>query len=87
MKKAADGNGDPAGLMPRVLSRERAADYLGISVDTLDRLIFSGSLHVVRLPVERDRKTNIGVRGTTRRVLLDRHELDRLVDSCLEVLL
>ena len=72
---------------PRLLDRDAAAEYLSISVDTLDRLLQSGALHVVRLPVQRDRKTGLGVRGTTRRILLDRHELDSLVDQCREVLL
>jgi hypothetical protein len=72
---------------PRLLDRDAAAAYLSISVDTLDRLLQSGALHVVRLPVQRDRKTGLGVRGTTRRILLDRHELDALVDRCREVLL
>jgi len=31
--------------------------------------------------------TGLGVRGTTRRILLDRHELDSLVDQCREILL
>jgi hypothetical protein len=44
-------------------------------------------VHVVRLPVQRDRKTGLGVRGTTRRILLDRHELDTLIESCRELLL
>jgi hypothetical protein len=84
-------NGEPTmtanGLAPRLLDREMAADYLSISIDTIDRLVQSGAVHVVRLPVQRDRKTGLGVRGTTRRILLDRQELDRLVDSCREVLL
>ena len=72
---------------PRLLDRDAAAAYLSISIDTVDRLVQSGALHVVRLPVQRDRKTGLGVRGTTRRILLDRHELDSLVDQCREVLL
>jgi hypothetical protein len=75
------------GSGPRLLDRDAAAEYLSISVDTVDRLLQSGALHVVRLPVQRDRKTGLGVRGTTRRILLDRHELDSLVDQCREVLL
>jgi hypothetical protein len=75
------------GLAPRLLDRDAAARYLSISVDTLDRLLQSGALHVVRLPVQRDRRTNLGVPGTSRRILLDRHELDALVDSCREMLL
>jgi hypothetical protein len=72
---------------PRLLDRDAAAEYLSISVDTVDRLLQSGALHVVRLPVQRDRKTGLGVRGTTRRILVDRHELDSLIDRCREVLL
>ncbi len=82
-ESTATGNG----LAPRLLDRETAAAYLSISVDTVDRLVQSGALHVVRLPVQRDRKTGLGVRGTTRRILLDRLELDRLVDASREVLL
>jgi len=74
------------GTGPRLLDRDAAAAYLSVSVDTVDRLLQSGALHVVRLPVQRDRKTGLGVRGTTRRILLDRHELDALVDRCREVL-
>ena len=76
-----------AGTGPRLLDRDAAAAYLSISVDTVDRLLQSGALHVVRLPVQRDRKTGLGVRGTTRRILIDRHELDFLVDRCREDLL
>jgi hypothetical protein len=75
------------GLEPRLLDRDAAAAYLSISVDTVDRLLQSGALHVVRLPVQRDRKTGLGVRGITRRILVDRYELDSLVDRCREVLL
>jgi hypothetical protein len=76
-----------AGIGPRLLDRDAAAAYLSVSVDTVDRLLQSGALHVVRLPVQRDRKTGLGVRGTTRRILIDRHELDSLVDQCREVVL
>ena len=80
------GSSGFVGPGPRLLDRDAAAEYLSISVDTVDRLLQSGALHVVRLPVQRDRKTGLGVRGTTRRILLDRHELDSLVDRCREVL-
>jgi hypothetical protein len=75
------------GSAPRLLDRDAAAEYLSISVDTVDRLLQSGALHVVRLPVQRDRKSGLGVRGISRRILIDRHELDSLVDRCREVLL
>jgi hypothetical protein len=74
-------------LEPRLLDRETAAAYLCISVDTLDRLFQSGALHVVRLPVQRDRNSGVGVRGATRRILVDRHELDALIEASREMLL
>ena len=74
-------------LEPRLLDRETAAAYLSVSVDTLDRLLQSGALHVVRLPVQRDRNTGVGVRGPTRRILVDRHELDALIEASREMLL
>jgi hypothetical protein len=85
--RRASGTSSFGGPGPRLLDRDAAAKYLSVSVDTVDRLLQSGALHVVRLPVQRDRKTGLGVRGTTRRILVDRHELDSLVDRCREVLL
>ena len=65
---------------PRVLGRDDAAAYLGISVRTLDRLIATGAVSQVRLPVARARNGAAVPNEANRRVLLDRVELDRLVD-------
>jgi hypothetical protein len=64
----------------RVLGREEAAAYLGISVRTLDRLIATGAVSQVRFPVARARNGAALSNEVNRRVLLDRVELDRLVD-------
>jgi hypothetical protein len=71
-------------VAPRCLDREQAAVYLGSSPDVIDRLIQTGALATVRLPVERDRRTNKGTPGTSRRVLLDIRDLDALVDRSKE---
>lgn len=71
----------PEPIAPRVLSRVQAAAYLGVSPATVDRLVASGVVRVVQLPVTRDAAGNIGVPGGNRRVLLDRAELDALVDA------
>lgn len=66
-------------IAPRLLGRRQAAQYLGGSEDTIDRLIQAGELSVVRLPVERSRHTGRGVPGVSRRILIDRVELDELI--------
>ena len=52
----------------RLAGRRQAADYLDVTLRTLDRMIARGLLNRVRLP---------GVRRT----LLDLADLDRLVDE------
>jgi hypothetical protein len=47
----------------------------GISIDQLDRLINNGTLPVVKLPATQGR-----TQGTCRRVLIDRLEIDALVE-------
>jgi excisionase family DNA binding protein len=68
-----------AAIPPRLLDRRQAAQYLGCSEDTIDRLIHTGQIGVVRLPVERSRHTSRGVRGVSRIVRIDRCELDSLI--------
>ena len=68
-----------SGVIPRLLDREQAAAYLAVSPDTLDRLLHTGVVSVVRLPVERHHKTGRGVPGAMRRILIDRNELDELI--------
>ena len=51
--------------------RDQAADYYGgVSTDTIDRLINCGLLPIVRLPVQRSRKSGDGVAGVNRRILI-----------------
>ena len=64
---------------PRLLDRDQAALYLSVSTDTIDRLIHTGAISIVRLPVERNRRTGRGIAGSTRRILIDRAELDELI--------
>lgn len=60
-------------ITPRLLSREQAGIYAGCSADAIDRLINAGHLSVVSLPAGRARD------GGSRRVLIDRFELDELI--------
>lgn len=55
----------PASLPPRLLSREQAAEYVGVSPTAFDELV----------PGTMPAPTRLG-----RRVLWDRHQLDRVVD-------
>jgi hypothetical protein len=70
-------------VSPRCLDRQQAAYYLSVSVDQLDRLIYTGQLAIVRLPVERQ-SDGRGRVGINRRALIDVKDLDRLVDACRE---
>ena len=70
-------------VVPRLLDRDGAAAYLSVSADTIDRLISTGALSIVRLPAARHRN-GAAVAANCRRVLLDRLQLDRLVDQCRE---
>jgi excisionase family DNA binding protein len=60
-------------LAPRLLDLEGAARYLAVSVWTVRDLLDAGRLPRVRLP-------GAGT-GGLRRVLLDREDLDHLVDQ------
>jgi len=71
-------------IAPRLLDREQAAAYLSSSVDTVDRAIHAGVLPVVRLPVERNRKTGRGTAGLNRRKLIDVRDLDALIERSKE---
>jgi hypothetical protein len=71
-------------IAPRCLDRAGAAGYLAVSEDTIDRLIATGAIAVVRLPVARHRRTGAAVEGVNRRILIDRFELDALVERSRE---
>ena len=66
-------------VVPRLLDRRGAAAYLAVSPDTVDRLIDTGAISLVKLPVVRARKNGNGVSGSNRRILIDREELDLLI--------
>jgi len=68
---------------PRLLSIEQAARYLSISYWTLREFINDGSIKAVPLPRpetlrQRERRA---LGDTVRRLLIDRHDLDALVDT------
>jgi excisionase family DNA binding protein len=67
----------------RLFDKTQAAEYMTVSTDTIERLIYAGALPVVKLPVERGRN-NRGESGTSRRVLLDVNDLDRLIEQSKE---
>lgn len=72
---SADGEGRTlAGhaTLPRLLSLEDTARYLTLSVWTVRQLEWSGVLARVRVPDGRG--------GELRKILFDRHELDRLIE-------
>jgi hypothetical protein len=70
----------PEQVAVRLLDRDGAAAYLSCSTDTIDRLIATGALGIVRLPVARHRN-GAAVSSSCRRVLVDKQEIDRLVDQ------
>ena len=64
----------------RCVNRDEAAEYLGVSTSTLDRLIGLGKLRIVRLPVTHKREGGAKA-GVSRSVLIDVDDLDRLIDE------
>lgn len=64
-------------LAPRLLDVDRAAVYLSLKPGTIRGLVHGGVLRRVRIPLPDH--------GELRRVLLDRADLDRLVDAWKEV--
>lgn len=63
----------PVTCPPRLLDLESAGAYLGVSPWTVRHLIAAGTLARVRIPLPN--------RGELRKVLLDRADLDRLVEA------
>jgi hypothetical protein len=67
-------------LIPRLLTREQAAKYLGdVAVATIDGLINSGTISIVRLSLERFKKTGVSGVASDRGIRIDREELDALI--------
>jgi hypothetical protein len=77
---------DPSSsIAPRLVDRDEAARYVGsVSADTIDRLINSGELPIVRLPAQRSRNGGHGVTGVNRRILIDVRDLDLLIERSKE---
>ena len=71
-------------VAPRCLTKDQAAVYLGVGVDTVERAVQAGVLPVVRLPVETDRKTKKGTPGRLAWVLIDVRDLDALIERSKE---
>jgi excisionase family DNA binding protein len=61
-------------VVPRLLDLPGAAAYLSVSLDTVRRLINAGEISIIRVPVSR---THHG--EGSKRILIDRQELDELV--------
>jgi hypothetical protein len=68
---------------PRLLSIEQAAQYLGVSYWTVREFINDGSIKAVPLPrpdtLRQRERRSLG--DTVRRLLIDRLDLDALVDT------
>jgi hypothetical protein len=62
----------PEGLTPRLLDLAGTAAYLGVSTWTVRDLETAGTLRRVRVPLPKH--------GELRKLLLDRLDLDRLID-------
>ena len=67
----------------RLVDKDVAGQYLGTSTDTIERLIQTGALPVVRLPVEH-RRSGRSRTGVSRRVLIDVRDLDALIERSKE---
>jgi hypothetical protein len=83
-------------VAPRLLTLQQGARYIGVSYWTLRDLVLNGTVPPVRVPSGRvtsgrnhgqKRQTRVLVSGTDprvrslRKVLVDRRDLDRLIDS------
>jgi hypothetical protein len=68
-------DGAPPPVVPRLLNRDGAAQYLSVSVATLDALRSRGFLRAVHLPSTK----RFDERGRT--PLFDRADLDRFIDE------
>lgn len=66
--------------MPRLLSLQQMADYLGCSYWTARDWVLAGIIPMVELPPLRPREGE-RARKTLRRVLVDREDLDRFIED------
>jgi hypothetical protein len=73
---------DPEPQAQRVRDLAGAGAYLQISRRQVERLIELGKLPVIKLPVSN--RGNLARVGTSRRVLVDVRDLDKLIDQSKE---
>jgi len=66
---------------PRLLDVHRAAAYLSLSPWTVRDYVARGILRTVQLPASAVREGDAPRNGHLRRVLIDKTDLERLVDS------
>lgn len=71
-------------ILPRLLNLRQMAAYLGCSYWTARDWVLAGLVPVVDLPPLRPREGE-RPRKTLRRVLVDREDLDRFIESCKRV--
>jgi len=78
----AEGNGSVVPGWPRLLNVEQAAAYLNVSWWTLREFVNDGSIPTVRLPRPQTRRMRQRqpISDTVRRLLIDRADLDALVE-------
>lgn len=72
--------GSPSVVSPRLLNLRQAAQYVGVSFWSVRDWVLAGLVPVVALPPLRAREGE-RQRSTLRRVLVDREDLDRFIDS------
>ena len=70
----------PPTILPRLLNLQQMADYLGCSYWSARDWVLAGLVPVVELPPLRPREGE-RLRKTLRRVLVDREDLDRFIES------
>lgn len=73
-------SGGDVPVEPRLLNMRQAAAYLGLSYWSLRDYVLAGLIPVVEFPPLRPREGD-RARKTLRRVLVDREDLDRFIES------
>jgi hypothetical protein len=63
-------------LQPRIFDLHQAADYIGVSYWTMRDLVFAGMVPTVKIPNPRTKDGRV-----IRRTLIDRNDLDQLVEQ------
>jgi excisionase family DNA binding protein len=74
--KAKKNGGKDTESNARLLSLQRAAQYMGLSYWTIRDLVDTGKIPTVRIPCPRSRDGRM-----IRRVLIDRQDLDKMIEQ------